>query len=161
VGPGVAEACDGLDTDCDGVIPEDEIDADADGERICDGDCDDTDPAVASALPEVCDRVDNDCDGAVDEDHDRDLDGYSECGSDCNDRLQTVYPGAAVECEPDRDNNCNGIQDIEEPACTAPEASCLGAGSRLGPASPSSAFALLLGLLGLALRTPGRRDQRS
>jgi len=40
VGP-TAEACNGKDDDCDGVIPADEVDRDNDGYRLCDGDCDD------------------------------------------------------------------------------------------------------------------------
>lgn len=41
--PGAAEFCDGADDDCDGVIPDDEADADQDGELAC-LDCDDLNP---------------------------------------------------------------------------------------------------------------------
>ena len=74
--PGATELCDGLDTDCDGVLPDDEFDdADDDGYMICEGDCDDTDPtvnpgAVEGAIddPTCSDSIDNDCDGLIDTD---------------------------------------------------------------------------------------------
>ena len=164
VGPGRPEACDGVDTDCDGITPADEADTDGDGERICDGDCDDTDPGIASALPEICDRIDNDCDGAVDEDHDRDLDGYSECGSDCDDQLRTVYPGARLDCSPGADADCDGVLDVQEPACGVPTgAGCTGAAASFGAESPGSLWALAVGLVGLGLRrrAAGASCQRS
>ena len=65
--PGNAEICDGLDNDCDGHIPADELDADGDGFSICEGDCDDTDASVHPQATEVCDGIDNNCDGNVDE----------------------------------------------------------------------------------------------
>lgn len=46
--PGVIEYCNDADDDCDGIIPEDEIDSDEDGFNECGAsvDCDDTDPNV-------------------------------------------------------------------------------------------------------------------
>ena len=44
--PGAEERCNGIDDDCDGIVPLEEDDFDGDGWRVCDGDLDDTDPTV-------------------------------------------------------------------------------------------------------------------
>ena len=71
--PGAVEVCDGVDNDCDEIVPYDEADEDEDGYRICDGDCDDliadVNPGAAeSALAGTClNGLDDDCDDLVDE----------------------------------------------------------------------------------------------
>jgi len=126
--PGAEEACNGLDDDCDGVVPIEEADDDLDEWRICEGDCDDTDGLVHPEAAEFCDGLDQDCDGEVDEgappiawfpDDDQDgwgdpaFDPYISCTpppgwsnspGDCNDSNPNVHPGVAEQL-------CNGIDD--------------------------------------------------
>lgn len=76
-----AEACNGLDDDCDGALDEDFPDTDADGTADCldlddDGDGspdeEDCEPLVATTYPgapEVCNGVDDDCDDHTDEEN--------------------------------------------------------------------------------------------
>lgn len=66
VHPGADEACNGVDDDCDGVVPAEERDGDGDGVRACDGDCNDAEPRVRpGALELPGDAVDENCDGIV------------------------------------------------------------------------------------------------
>jgi hypothetical protein len=73
VNPGMAEICDGLDTNCDGTKPQTDVDADGDGVPWCAGDCDDNDPDVYPGNtegpfgdPTCSDGIDNDCNTQVD-----------------------------------------------------------------------------------------------
>lgn len=73
--PGGEIADDGIDNDCDGLADEDAqnmpststADADADGQTVAMGDCDDTAATVKKGAAEICgDGLDNDCDGIAD-----------------------------------------------------------------------------------------------
>ncbi len=112
--PGAPEGCDGLDTDCDGQPGPGEEDADGDGLRACDGDCDDSDPEVFLGSPEICNGVDDDCDGYLpSEEEDHDGDGIKPCEGDCNDLAASIKPGAT--------ELCNGFDDDCDDALLAEE----------------------------------------
>ena len=111
--PDAEEACDGIDTDCDGSLRFDEVDEDGDGVLLCQeilGDCGgDNDPAVFPGAPEVCDALDNDCNGETDEGltfedwyRDNDLDGFAGNVPYPSNPL-CADPGAGWEREPDTD----------------------------------------------------------
>jgi MYXO-CTERM domain-containing protein len=145
--PGATELCNGRDDDCDGSIPANEADADADGVMICEGDCNDTRNDVNPLVPEVCDgNTDEDCDGLVDDadpsatgqstffvDADGDgagdparpvqacaaAPGRSATGNDCDDTSATVSPSLPEVCDPANvDENCSGAADDADPGAT-------------------------------------------
>lgn len=102
--PGAPELCNGEIEDCDGTLPDDEVDGDGDGYVECvgwvgtepliigDGDCGPGDIFTYPGAPELCSGIDNDCNGIVDDNFDLDGDGYSPCAGDCDD----TDPGSFV-----------------------------------------------------------------
>jgi hypothetical protein len=122
--PGAFERCDGQDNDCDGVIPDEELDDDGDGDVECSvdaggwdgdtgvdggGDCDDDDASVSPDADERCGGGDDDCDGETDEDDAvdaptwyQDLDGDSFGVSSVSARsceAPTDYAGSSGDCD--------------------------------------------------------------
>ncbi len=77
--PNNTEVCDGVDNNCDAVVPAGEVDDDADGYLACTGfesssdasvlggnDCNDGNDGINPGVTETADLVDEDCDGEVD-----------------------------------------------------------------------------------------------
>lgn len=113
----------------------------ADDEVSDASDCNDGNAAIHPGADEHCDDVDEDCDGAIDEDAtdgtefhvDADEDGYGgdetvvACavddgltpdGGDCDDRNDTIHPGADEHCD-EVDEDCDG--EVDEDAVDATE----------------------------------------
>ena len=119
--PGNPEILDGLDNDCNGLLLDEEIDNDGDGQAEYQGDCDDTNEFKFLGNTEIDDGIDNDCDAEIDEGFDVDGDGFSAIfDGDCNDNNPLVYPGA-LEIPDGEDNDCNGFFDDLNDKFTTPE----------------------------------------
>ncbi|MCK4522368.1 MAG: putative metal-binding motif-containing protein [Nanoarchaeota archaeon] len=148
--PGATEACNGIDDNCDTIIPSNENNNDGDSYRICEGDCNDANPSVYPGATEVCNGLDDDCDGTTDEENaqgcttyyrDNDNDSYGQSGNskclcspqspydtiqknDCNDNNPNVNPAATEICNNGIDDDCDTLFDSDDPDCfeCAPEA---------------------------------------
>ncbi len=136
--PGAAEACNGVDDDCDGQVDEEAgqtwyRDNDGDGyggvavvacaapsgTSSTGGDCDDTDRDIFPGATERCNGEDDNCDGVVPaiESVDADGDGTPGC-ADCADHDPLIHPGAAERCNV-IDDDCDGLGD-NNGACPCP-----------------------------------------
>jgi len=115
VRPGAEEVCDGKDTDCDGILPDEEADLDGDDQSECEGDCDDSDHTTYEGAAELCDGLDNDCndlaDFSGDGEGDGDADGSLAC-ADCDDSDPTNHPDFVELCDGE-DNDCDGLANAD------------------------------------------------
>ena len=137
----LVEDCDGIDNDCDGLLPSDEEDADVDAWRACEGDCNESDSQIHPGAPERCNGLDDDCNFLVPGDEsDADTDGQRGCEGDCNDQERTIYLGAGEICD-GQDSNCDGTTPPEEldpdgDGVAECEGDCAPGDPTIGPTSP-------------------------
>lgn len=111
---GAFELCNGLDDDCDGSLPDVEIDRDGDGRALCNGDCIEDDRQSHPDALEVCDGLDNDCaSGVPPVERDGDADGVRVCEGDCDDEDPRRQPGNSEGCD-GVDSDCDGVVPAEE-----------------------------------------------
>jgi probable HAF family extracellular repeat protein len=132
INPSAPEVCNGIDDNCDELLPIEEQDVDWDGVSICEGDCDDNNPNKSPNNTEepfgspICtDGIDNDCDNLIDAVDpgceipciDNDGDGYGANGNpsclfpfeiDCNDNDPAINQGAMEVPYDGIDQDCNG-----------------------------------------------------
>ena len=133
---GAAEVCNGMDDDCDLKVDE------ALGTQSCGkGGCFHEEPNCADGKAvvcdpqagianEVCDGVDNDCDGLTDEDL-----GTTSCGDGiCAHTVPNCEAGDTVACDPlagageelcdNKDNDCDGKIDEDQPKLACGKGQC-------------------------------------
>lgn len=124
--PGATEACNGIDDNCNGGVPPNDVDADQDGFLACNppgplaADCDDQDDGIYPGATEICDGADNDCDGNADEGFDTDGDGVTTCDGDCDDTDSGISPDEAEVCGNGVDEDCDGVANPCAPPSWCP-----------------------------------------
>ncbi|GJM36204.1 MAG: hypothetical protein DHS20C18_52050 [Saprospiraceae bacterium] len=151
INPGAAEACDGVDNNCNNQIDEgvsiNTYYADTDGDGYGDvlntveactapngfvannTDCDDTNGAIHPAATEVCDGVDNNCNGMIDEGQlitfyaDTDQDGFGDPESSL---LACETPEGYVTNSTDCDDTNGAINPDAEEICDGFDNNCNG-----------------------------------
>ena len=130
----IPEICDGLDNDCNLVLPLNEHDDDNDSFMICEGDCDDNSTAFHPAHEETCDGFDNNCDNVLpvaEQDLDADLhlacipgqlfsNGTRLQWADCDDANPRVHKDYPEVCD-SIDNDCDGKVDQADPNYLVPK----------------------------------------
>ncbi|HET6372851.1 MAG TPA: putative metal-binding motif-containing protein, partial [Candidatus Polarisedimenticolia bacterium] len=100
------------------IPPGELLDADIDGWRVCDGDCNDGNAAIHPGAQQICDGLNDDCNDvswpAVPADEaDADGDGVRVCSGDCDDASPARFPGNPETCD-GLDNNCDLILPATE-----------------------------------------------
>jgi hypothetical protein len=116
------ELCNGVDDDCDGIVPTSELDQDGDGYRPCTGDCNDTNPGVHPGAIDICDNLDNDCNPATPNGNVDPRVGVACDGSDadlCPEGVTFCTGIGTIGCTDNTTGTfdvCNGIDDDCDPA---------------------------------------------
>ena len=127
------EQCNGLDDDCNDLVPLNELDDDGDGEQPCAGDCDDLEALVNSFTAEICDALDNDCDYEEDDGMEPvlSLNQQGLCSGNMDictgpSGYQPASSNYLVQPEvcDGRDNNCDGL--VDEGLLEIPDLNILG-----------------------------------